>query len=369
MKRQEEIFNLASGYPRPQDQLLVDELAIAARTLTAGDLANSLPLFHQFANNYFSYAGQSFVAQQELSVHPALSASQGIGFAANILHKNNIRAIGVINPAPSFIHSLLRSEGLKTSRISEGDIYSANKSFKDIDALYLILPNNPTGRFVDEESFRCLMCNVKAAGIPVVVDFCFRLHASLHQWDQYRIMNEEGVRFICIEDTGKSLPAGGLKAAMVVAHDNFKQDLRVLSEAHGAPSALTMRVLGQKLGKAGATPEDLPLRAVFAENLDILKSSGLFEIKRTEGLSCVGGFAEILTHCPGTWMQDAFNAQGISVHGLSGYYDNGTQGLRISLGVDPALMRTALSRLSQKQYEINRHVAGIAEKFALRWAA
>jgi aspartate/methionine/tyrosine aminotransferase len=85
------------------------------------------------------------------------------------------------------------------------------------DALYFVVPNNPTGDCPTKEQFANIVEYCAKNKILLLIDFCFRFFGDFWDYDQYQMMQDAGVEFITTEDTGKSFPAGDIKLGMAVS--------------------------------------------------------------------------------------------------------------------------------------------------------
>ena len=87
---------------------------------------------------------------------------------------------------------------LKDSGELRGILEQAN-----IEALFLTVPNNPTGEVLSREELQAVCDICKSLDILLVVDACFRFYWNHQVFDHYAILIDSGVEYIVIEDTGK----------------------------------------------------------------------------------------------------------------------------------------------------------------------
>ena len=97
-------------------------------------------------------------------------------------------------------------------------------------ALYVVMPNNPTGHCPTREQFAGITGYCARHRILLLADFCFRFYGSFWDYDQYQMLTDAGVDFICTEDTGKTWPAGDVKLGMLVASDRPYALLKDISD-------------------------------------------------------------------------------------------------------------------------------------------
>jgi aspartate/methionine/tyrosine aminotransferase len=83
-------------------------------------------------------------------------------------------------------------------------------------AICLVSPNNPTGITCSPEQFRRLVDFCKQEHRLLIIDSSFRPYkqdTDVH--DEYRILQESGIEYIMIEDTGKTWPTKELKVSVL----------------------------------------------------------------------------------------------------------------------------------------------------------
>ncbi len=168
---------------------------------------------------------------QHFSVLP--TASNSIDILAAWLHMHGKRT-GLLEPAFDNLPLMLRRRDIELHPIKERDLLDFGELERKIDklgldALFVILPNNPTGFALNEWNFRslCELCERK--GVTLVVDKTFRLYAQ-EVFDDYAIMQASGVEFVVIEDTGKTWPTLDLKVSLLVYKDTIASEMRMLYE-------------------------------------------------------------------------------------------------------------------------------------------
>ena len=80
-------------------------------------------------------------------------------------------------------------------------------------AVFLVLPNNPTGTELSETEFSGLLEVCAKHRILLVLDASFRFYSFLNTWNQARLLRDAGISFLVIEDTGKTWALCDLKAS------------------------------------------------------------------------------------------------------------------------------------------------------------
>ena len=163
-------------------------------------------------------ASPALINHEHFSICP--TASNSIDVAGSWLNLQGYRT-GLIEPAFDNLFLLLKRRGVQIESIQEDDIADLErlegliKSLK-LQALVIVSPNNPTGFELSELRFKelCELC--ARMKVTLVTDRTFRFY-STSPYDDYKYLIESGVKFITIEDTGKTWAT---------------QDLKVRSEEH-----------------------------------------------------------------------------------------------------------------------------------------
>ena len=213
-------YNLADGHPRQAltpGQLLaigdVRNLFIKSAARNEGDVKAA------FEDAFFTLAGQGSVH----GLRPLLShysGSSAIEVMANYLRMQKVTVTMAHPTFDSLADTLKRHEVPLTSMPVE-DVLNLTPSSPPIgtQALYAVMPNNPTGHCPTREQFAGMVGFCARYGILLLADFCFRFYGDFWAYDQYQMLTDAGVEFVCTEDTGKTWPAGDVKLGMLVASD------------------------------------------------------------------------------------------------------------------------------------------------------
>lgn len=176
----------------------------------------------QFIDSFFRCAGQGqdYFGQNRFLT---FSASSAIKMAAQYCRMRGL-IVHLIEPCFDNVVHLLKSENVTVVPVREEqlcDLEMVSRWMNPRSALWLVQPNNPTGFCVDERLFRKLTEVVAKSRSTLMVDFCFRFYAeSLNKWDQYKVLDESRVTFICFEDTGKTWSLMDTKVGMTVCSDD-----------------------------------------------------------------------------------------------------------------------------------------------------
>lgn len=211
-------YNLADGHPR---QALTPHQADAIGDVTELFLTSAARnegyVKAAFENAFFTLAGQGSV--QQLS--PPLShysGSAAIEVMANYLRMQKMN-VTMAHPTFDSLADTLKRHEVPLTPMPVEEILNLNPSSPPIgtQVLYVVAPNNPTGHCPSSEQFAGIVGFCARHGILLLVDFCFRFYGHFWDYDQYQMLIDAGVEFICTEDTGKTFPASDVKLGMLVA--------------------------------------------------------------------------------------------------------------------------------------------------------
>jgi len=136
----------------------------------------------------------------------------------------------VIHPTFDNIPALLSRCGAPMRPIEFSDVVELESFSDDVAALLLVLPNNPTGDCVGPAELDRIARLCAASDVDLVIDFSFRFASELCDWDQYEVLQASGVRFLCIEDTGKTWPVLDLKVGITVGSAGLADSVQEISE-------------------------------------------------------------------------------------------------------------------------------------------
>ena len=224
-------FNLADGHAHqhqtPGQKLIIKRLP---EIFYEAASKNQRDLEGQFLDSFFKLAHQYGALNLGTSLC-CLSASHAIQIAAQLLEAKRLRAL-LVEPTFDNLASILQRANVDLTALDERYLFPAPQidyiASLGRDALFIVLPNNPTGRIIDEPSFRSLVNFCATTRTVLVVDFCFRFFDEKMLWDQYTIALNAGIDFIFIEDTGKTWPSLDLKTGIITVNPSlYDQTFRI----------------------------------------------------------------------------------------------------------------------------------------------
>lgn len=222
-------FNLADGHSRQGNGPVHRSVLESVGALyAASEQVEQQAAEQAFAEVFLAAAGQhGALALPPPTFH--YSASLSIAVAASALKELGDR-IALVHPTFDNISALLRRAGLDPLPVSESDADVVGSLPDDVVALFLVLPNNPTGATLSHDAFAHVARECARRDVVLVVDFSFRFFGALDRWDQYETLRRSGARFVGIEDTGKTWPSLDLKVGFVVADPETHELVRRVTD-------------------------------------------------------------------------------------------------------------------------------------------
>lgn len=226
-------FNLADGHARLGQSAEMREIVRQMpEVFTTAGQRSQIALEREFAKAYFTLASQPSVLERELPLLQHYSSSLAIETVANVLRRRGMR-VGVLHPTFDNIPAILRRHGVNLKVVSER-IFShpADQEFyRDVDALLLVVPNNPTGADPGIDILERIALACKAAGLLLILDFSFRFFSRhLATSDFYAFLAGHNVAHIGIEDTGKTWPTLDLKVGTLIADASCHAELQAVTD-------------------------------------------------------------------------------------------------------------------------------------------
>jgi len=259
--------DLASGYAEldPLVQLPPDIYALLTET-------SQRSLEAEFLARYQAVSGESVDIDDVVFF---LTASQAISVVAEHLADSGVRRIGVPEPAFDNLPRLLEAAGLELVPFAETD-EALLAAAATLDAIYLVLPNNPTGWTPSSQALDELPSVAGDGRCRVVIDRTCRFLQAVQHPGLLASDTASGFEWIGIEDTGKTWSTGGTKVAFVRAKNSRTLDaIRERLDAHMkcVPPLnfhITTEAIAQEQGAGRVTQAIGQNRRVLADALEPL---------------------------------------------------------------------------------------------------
>jgi aspartate/methionine/tyrosine aminotransferase len=185
----------------------------------------------EFHENFYRLAGQqSMIGSKDFRI--CTSASQSIDMVGAYLFRNQIK-VGLIHPTFDNLAQIMNRWKLAPIAIDESAFFSQNPQTafdpNQIDALFLVNPNNPTGQFLTPQQAELLIAWCKDNRKTLIIDQTFRFFDP-HPFDLSALLLESGISFILIEDTGKTFPTLDMKASILAYSNDLAEKIETVYE-------------------------------------------------------------------------------------------------------------------------------------------
>jgi len=224
-------FNLATAYPR-QSISAEQQMAMSNLThiLVAAHTSDELAAKKKFEHAFFTFAGQPSI-QSLATPLTQYSGSIAIEVMTNYLRLHK-KSVTLMQPTFDTLADALKRHGIPLLPIAESKVLQLTEASPRIltEALYIVCPNNPTGRCPSKEQFTNIVAYCKKYDILLIIDFCFRFYGDFWDYDQYQLLQDADIDFITTEDTGKTWPSADIKLGMVLSSPSLHKALRTISD-------------------------------------------------------------------------------------------------------------------------------------------
>ena len=229
-------FNLADAHTHQQQSPGQREIVQALPALWyEAEESRQVDLEDRFKEVFFRLHGQNSVRAESTMLSYAASISTLV--AGMYLRRNDI-SVSLVEPCFDNLPDVLRNVGVNPVPIPEDALHDADRIYDRLaetvttDALFLVDPNNPTGfsllshgRKGFEEVIRYCVDHDKL----FVVDLCFAAFAladpRFGRFDLYELLDTSGVRYIALEDTGKTWPLQDAKCALLTCSRDLHEEV------------------------------------------------------------------------------------------------------------------------------------------------
>ena len=223
-------FNLADAHthqsPSPSQRRIVESLPELWYSAASHSQRQSEV---EFIDTFYRFHGQHRALERIDDIYLVYAASIGMHITATYLQQKRLR-VGLIEPCFDNLHDLMKHMQVPMTSLHE-DLFShpdavyANlvRHAGELDAIFLVDPNNPTGASLFAPSPAAFLEVVRYCVDHkklLILDFCFAafmLVAGRERSDAYAILEDSGVSYIAMEDTGKTWPLQDAKCATLLA--------------------------------------------------------------------------------------------------------------------------------------------------------
>lgn len=217
-------YNLADGHAhQPQNKSIVRDLG---KLYIQAEAGNQNDIQAEFEKVFFALNGQkSYKKLPPALYQPACSFS--IEALANYLREQKL-SVSLLHPCFDNLADILKRHHIKLETITEDQLLSPMRGLSKVttDAIFLVLPNNPTGFEPTKKQFTEIIDYCKKNNKLLILDHSFRFYSSYTTWDQYKFLLNSGIEFVVFEDTGKIWPTLELKLGITFSSPNLYEPLK-----------------------------------------------------------------------------------------------------------------------------------------------
>jgi aspartate/methionine/tyrosine aminotransferase len=213
-----EPFNLMDGYAhRPLDKRESAIVAKMADHFMTFNREDQHKLEAGFIEAFYKLAGQT-VDTKKTKYMLLPSASLSLELVANYLRLRGL-SLALVEPCLDVLVDIFKRhnialEAIPDTSLEDEDAFEAMLAGLHSDAICLASPNNPTGICYTRRNFERLLEFCKEKGTLLILDTAFRLYKQPEDvFDEYRLLQESGIDYVVIEDTGKTWPTKQLKVS------------------------------------------------------------------------------------------------------------------------------------------------------------
>ncbi|MCX5199581.1 aminotransferase class I/II-fold pyridoxal phosphate-dependent enzyme [Streptomyces sp. NBC_00249] len=292
------------------------------------------------------------------------SASVATMVAGMYLKKREM-SVALVEPCFDNLVDLLRNMQVPIAPLPEQALHETATIYDRLvenvtaDAIYLVDPNNPTGFTLlaqKLEGFREVVRYCVDHDKVLVMDFCFASFAlcdpEIGRVDIYELLEESGVTYMVMEDTGKTWPIQDAKCAMITASRDIHE------EVYNLHTSVLLNVSPFVLNMVTQYVED-SITDDFSSVREIITTNGAAAREAMAGT--VLAFQEPVVHTSVAWFEildenltatalqaALFDEEVYVLPGTFFYWDTPARGeryVRLALARNPEVFAGAMDRM------------------------
>lgn len=233
-------------------------------------------LEEEFQYEFFKLSKQ-FSAINHPRTMLCYSASLSTDLIATYLQKKNL-SVSLLQPCFDNLATILTRRDVNLVSVEE-DKFNPDKIVHTLenittDALFLTLPNNPTGFMLSQDEVKTVINYCKKNNKLLIIDCTFRFYHEDSFWDQYEALEESGVSYFVVEDTGKTWPTQDLKCSILAAsEDLYEGILELHNDILLNVSPFILNLLIKYIKDTQVVGIELSLWKVIEENRSYLRNT------------------------------------------------------------------------------------------------
>jgi len=223
-------YNLADAHTHQRQSPTQQGIVASLPQLWYGaERRKQADLERAFTESFFTLHNQLSLLRRDEGIYLTYAASISTVIAALYLRSTDMR-VGLIEPCFDNLHDLLKNAGIPMESIPEAALSGADAVYEnlsrycsDVDAVFLVDPNNPTGSSLladGKRGFEELIRYCSDHRKLLMLDLSFAafsvMDPRIGRFDIYEMLDQRDVSYICIEDTGKTWPLQDAKCSILV---------------------------------------------------------------------------------------------------------------------------------------------------------
>jgi aspartate/methionine/tyrosine aminotransferase len=262
------LINLSDGHPR--QRLTAGQAGVVGRLPELFESVQREPFeaLEQRAQRAFMDAlGQVSAPVEDGRVFSLYASSVATMALGGVLAQDEHR-VALVHPTFDNIYDILRHRvpvfPLRESACAEANLNEAQQGRPT--CVFVTTPNNPTGWHLGPAEVERLAAACAARNMLLCFDTSFRGFDTRTQFDLYRILNDSGVEYAVIEDTGKLWPMSELKLGFLAVSPGMHAAVhRAVNDVLLTVSPLVLALV-ELLAQEGAGGGLAALRRLIAIN-------------------------------------------------------------------------------------------------------
>ena len=326
-----------------------------------------------FISAFYSLHGQHRALKRSDDIYLVYAASIAMHITATYLQQKSLR-VGLIEPCFDNLHDLMKHMRVPMVPLGE-ELFATPQGIygnlvaraQSIDAVFLVDPNNPTGTSLlqpTDHAFREVVRFCVEHDKLLILDLCFAafiLASGQIRPDVYAILEDSGVRYIAMEDTGKTWPLQDAKCATLTTSRDLKTDIYpIVTSVLLNVSPFVLKLVTEYV-RDSAADSFASVRELLDENRELARQQldgGLLRYLPPAVRTSVAWF-EITDPA---WTADALQAHLLdrNIYVLSGkyfYWSNPQKGqryIRIALARETLLFASAIDAVRSAVQELEQ---------------
>lgn len=168
------------------------------------------------------------------------AASIAMAIFANYFKKKKL-SVSLLTPCFDNLHDLLLHHQVSLKPLKEEWLHNPNEIYDNLkkhvktDVVFIVSPNNPTGFELmghgnqNKIRYQEIIRYAKDHNKILAFDFCFYSFvlpdSGIKMFDVYELLEESGVSYVAVEDTGKTWPLQDAKIALIKTSKDLHDDI------------------------------------------------------------------------------------------------------------------------------------------------